>query len=485
MLLSKYLRNFAPASKLIQSQTHHKLALTNLLNFPKYPLSLSCCSQYAFHERLRQGHYTNELQQLIEKNGADSLEVANFLETTSFDLNKKGDYDDALEMALIAKNIYRDKKMSASEFILLDLISEIYLKTQNQDQAIHTLEELINLKETLHGAKNPLNSNLYYRTGSLYFHQGKFENALKNFEKAHDLVHQPGSEEAQKAIYLNYFIGLSAYNLGKFEDAKTAALEALDYYTEKEDQKAIYRCSHLLGLICEEMDDLDGGALYFKKALLAAEEVYKPDSYEVALINYLVGKSEYRLDRTDAAIKYTTKALNIYRKAKHGFELDLADTLYNLSLMYYKKKETETALKHLNEALQLYSGHKMNDEVKIAVALETKGMLLESLERDEEAIEAFSKAIKICDAHPEPNPKIAKIYYNIATIYSELFGDKLEEAQKYAQKALEIASSKKESKFYREAKALVEALDKNKINKQTIENEDDHVCDDHCKHHHH
>lgn len=179
MLLSKYLRNFVPVTKQIQSKSYQKLPFTNLLNFSKHPLSLNFCSQFAFHERLRQGHYSNELQQLIEKNGADSLEVANFLETTSFDLNKKGDYDDALEMALIAKNIYRDKKMSASEFILLDLISEIYLKTKNQDQAIHTLEELINLKETLHGAKNPLNSNLYYRTGSLYFHQGKFENALK------------------------------------------------------------------------------------------------------------------------------------------------------------------------------------------------------------------------------------------------------------------------------------------------------------------
>jgi len=481
MFLSKYLRTLEPTSKFFNS----KALLSKQANFPsKYLLFANYC-QHSFHERLRQGHYTNELQELIQKTGADSLEVANFLESTSFDLNKKGDYDDALEMALIAKNIYKDKKMSASEFVLLDLISEIYLKTQNQDQAINTLQELINLKETLHGDENPLNSSLYYRTGSLYFHQAKFEDALKHYQKAYDLIRRSSEDEAQKAIYLNYFIALSAYNLSKFEDAKKAAMNALDYYNERDDQKAIYRCSHLLGLICEEMDDLDGGALYFKKALLAAEEAYRPDSYEVALINYLVGKSEYRLDRTDAAIKYTTKSLQIYQGLKNESPLDVADALYNLSLMHYKKQETEEALKHLNEALDLYFAHKNKDDIKIAVALETKGMLLESLERDPEAIGAFDQALQICDAHPERSPKIAKIYYNIARIYSELFADKLDDAQDYAHKALEIASADKNSTFYVEAKALVDVLDHEVHHKQTIDKDDDHVCDHHCKHHHH
>ena len=469
MFISKYLKTFeksltiANASKLALPP----LILANYSTFTKshirfaknYHLSLTFTIQRFQHERLRAGQYSKEVQKIINEFGSDSLEMANFLETKSLELDKEGKYEDALEMALIAKNIYSDKKMSASEFGLLEVIIEVSIKLQNYDQAILALKEYISLKELLHGEHNPTHSGLYYKLGSVYFHLLKFQEAYDCFKKAFDLIKEVGEREVERASYLYYFIGLSAYNLGRFEEAKEDVVKALEHYEALDDQKAVYRCSHLLGLICEELDDIDGAALYFKRALLAGEEAFSSDSHEIAVLNYLIGKTEYRLDRIETAMKYTKKALDIFQKLKNKDPIDIGDTLYNLSLMYYKKKEIELALKYLNETLDIYEVFKDKNDVKTALVYENKGMALESLDRDHEAQEAFAKAIEICDAHKDTdNQQIARIYYNVARIYSEFWSEKIPDAKEYAQKALKIASKDKNSPFYKEVLNFVEIL---------------------------
>jgi len=467
MFVSKYFKTFQksfilvnpPKTTFIPLLFANYAILTKVNSRSRKTCHLTNIFHRSNHERLREGKYSKEVQKVIDEFGSDSLEMANFLEAKSIELDKTGDFEDALEMALIAKNIYMDKKMTASEFVLLELIAEVSIKMRNYNQAIFSLKEYIKLKESIHGEHDPNHSGLYYKLGSVYYHVAKFQEAYDCFMKAFNLVKEVGPGEVDRASYLYYFIGLTAFHLSRFEEAKENARKALEHYEALDDQKTIYRCSHLLGLICEEFNDADGGALYFKRALLAAEEAFSSDSHEMAVLNYLIGKAEYRLDRIDTAMKYTMKALDIFQKQKDKNPIDIADALYNLSLMYYKKKEIETALKYLNETLDIYHVFKDKNDIKIALVYENKGMALETLDRDHEAKEAFEKAIAICDAHKDTEShQVARIYYNIARIYSEFWPEKIPNAKEYAKKALKIASQNKTSPLYKEIYTFVDVL---------------------------
>lgn len=456
MFASKYVKSL---SRLIPTQRPlNSLILTSVFNqrsTPYHSISITNTINRSVHHKTHGIKHDKELQQLIDKHGKNSLEVANYLETRSEELGKEGLYDSALKMAKEAQIIYRENKMSAGEFILFNKISDLYLKMNNYNGAIEAIKEHIRLKESINGKNHQSTQHLHYKLASLYLHEGKFNEAFEDYQEVLDFMGDKNLGEADKSAYLHYFLGLCSYNLEKYDEAKDHVLKALESFEAKQDNKAIYRCGHLLGLVYEGKEDSSASLIYFKRALLGAEEVYEADSYEIGLINYLIGKAEYRLDRVEPAIKYTEKALAVFNKDQKRYAPDIADAQYNLALMYYKNKSYDEALKHINEALGHYKRISKGDNLKILLALENKAMMLQSLGRTAEAIETFKQAILICDSYKNTKSiQIAKIYYNVATVYSQFYEDKIEEANKYAQKALEIASHYKDLPFYKDAQAL-------------------------------
>ena len=423
-----------------------------------------CVSSSALNSsygKLNNNKYYSELQQLTKQHGPESLEVVDFLESKSFELHKEGLYEDALQFATTAKDIYKDIKMSASEYSLLTLISQIHVQQNNYEQAIEALNELIDLKMKVQGENDSSLGNLHARLASLYFNQTKYEESLQSYRKALQTIEEDDPKAGQRFLHLYYSAGLSAFNISNFDESNSYTLKALDYAEKTKDQKAVYRCCHLLGLLREETNNLDDGVFYFKKALFAGEEAFNPQSYEIALINYLIGKGEFRLRKTDEALKYTNKALSLFNQAKDKNPLDIADARYNLGLIYFKQKQTDLALENLDKALEEFTKFGDQYEIKIALVLENKGLILQELGRKEEALAAFDKVIALCNKYQNSqNMQVAKIYENIAKIYVEFYKEKASDARGYAQKALQIASYQKDSPFYKEVQALVDYLNK-------------------------
>jgi len=396
---------------------------------------------------------------LIDRHGQDSIEVASYLEKEADTLVKSAKYEDAVQRLLEARYIYQKQKMPASEFPLLLFLSKIYLKMNDLSRAIDCLQQYADIRLKVYEKKDQNLAIAYYRIGSIYYEEEDYKQALQYFKSSLEIENNLNIDQGKISL-LEYRIASCHYELGNFTEARDSIEKAMPYYATSDDKKATYMVHHLAGLIYESLDDVDESTIQLKKALLAAEDGFREDSYEVAVAQYLLGKNEYRLDRVDQGIKYTKRAFDLFKKNLGDESNDLADASYNLSIMYFKKHEFEKAREYLDLSMNIYKSLGKQNDIKYALALENEGMMLMSIQKTDEALSTFYKAIEAADQVKDDKLRVSRIYLNIAKILGEYFPTKVQDAILITEKVRNLFINEPNSDIYKEADLLLIALHK-------------------------
>lgn len=178
-----------------------------------------------------------------------------------------------------------------------------------------------------------------------------------------------------------------------------------------------------------------------EKAYLLADEAYLKsldidDEEGISRSIYLFGMIKFRLREFSNANEYFENALNICQKHEHlvDIKLKILKALGDLRLEF---NDYESALEYYLSCLDISSTDSYSNE-KSGI-LYGLGTVYKELEQYSIAIEYFEEAVNLKENH--------KKYYGLCKLYSQisecyLYEGRLDEANNYIQKALNLAAEK-------------------------------------------
>ncbi|WP_286965874.1 tetratricopeptide repeat-containing hybrid sensor histidine kinase/response regulator [Flavobacterium sp. UBA4854] len=241
--------------------------------------------------------------------------------------------------------LYSQAKKNTDSVMYYNKLANSNLNNKKFSQAVYYTEKSINFCEENGKKENLANQTL--KLGKIYYNQGKFEEALKNFHKTVSLF-DTLKPSCTKVLALHY---IGATNTAK-GDYKTASV----YYTKAKDllkQLNINDNAAVLdyqkALAFKTNNDLKSAV----KTLKAITK--KPDNNAIIKTKidayYQLGLIEGQLKRNDSAMIYFDKALDY--NAKINDFAKKSKIVLAISQYYKQNKNYDLAYSYLDEHYQL------------------------------------------------------------------------------------------------------------------------------------
>ena len=246
----------------------------------------------------------------------------------------------------------------------------------------------------------PNESLLFNISGACYAGLGKFNAAVKHYEKA--IAIKPDYSKA------HFNLGVTLQELGQGDVAVQSYEKALVIEPD-------YAEAHNnLGIALKELEQLDAAVESFKKAI-----AIKPDYVEA---HYSLGTTFQELNQLDDAVKSYKEVVTI--------QPDFAEMHNNLGVILNKLNQKDAALKSLERAVSI--------KPDFEEAHNNLGNVLKELNQHDAALKSYKKAIAI-------KPEYAEAHNNLGIALKDL--EQLDTAVKSFKKAIAIKPDHVEAHF--------------------------------------
>lgn len=244
-------------------------------------------------------------------------------------------------------------------------------------------------------------------------------------------------------------------------------------------QSAVEKLEKLPGRERELTSPLENMATIYSKRFEyhQAEEIYnrvltlktkstKPDYFEIARTQDLIGAFKYKIGEFDEAKNRYENAFNLRKEnGMSDDHPDMAMSFYQLGSIYRKKKDFEQALKYYQKAFVIRN--KQTNLIELAGLLNDMGMVYQA-KRPPDRPKSLEMYLAALDLRwltlPADHQEIANSYTNIGLIYWSIGRDEdkslLEESLRYLEKALTMRKDEDEAAL-RNARHLVESVRRN------------------------
>jgi signal transduction histidine kinase len=223
--------------------------------------------------------------------------------------------------------------------------------------------------------------------GVVYHLQGKYEQALFNYERAMHLYKQIENDKALAAV-----LG----NVASVFQAKGESAKALDYYSQSisyairaDDRQRIAIALGSIGIIYYDRGYYAKSLGYYLQSLSIREELGDKQGMAYALGN--IGLIYDAQRNYPKALRYYYKSLSIRRELndKQG----MASSLINIGMVHFVQKEFDKAKECFVQSLQMSEDCGYNKG--IAASLQNLGDVYREKGEYSKAIEFFERAIQI------------------------------------------------------------------------------------------
>ncbi|MDP4090590.1 MAG: hypothetical protein Q8930_15170 [Bacillota bacterium] len=167
--------------------------------------------------------------------------ISNFavaLNTLSKTMLKNSNYDKALHYSSLAKkHLELMKKTSLRIYhLIISNIGAIYFMANNYEKSIQVLENFLSQNKDLGYLK--ILPNIHLTLNVAYYNVDKFEESIKNIEKAIFLYNYSGRNYDAKHCYLNYINALRYCK--KFDEAFSVLKDYRSLYSDSKDLQPNY-----------------------------------------------------------------------------------------------------------------------------------------------------------------------------------------------------------------------------------------------------
>jgi tetratricopeptide (TPR) repeat protein len=270
---------------------------------------------------------------------------------------------------------------------------------------------------------------LYMNLGEVYRHLGDFKTSIKKLKIALDASYNLSDLSMEADIVGS--IGLSKYYMGKYSEAKTDLLHALELCDKHGDVLITGVINNDLGMVYDDLGERETALDHYEEALRIFRKINNKGEEATALGN--IGVVYLLSGVFDKALDYLYQALEIDRKVgNRGGE---GYTVNNIGVVYRRKGDLEKALSYYKEAQIIHD--EVGNTSMSATALNNIGRLYDELGDTDAALDHLVMALEIYrDISNLPNEAVA--LNNIGKIF--LKQNQFDKSMDYFLRALEIVN---------------------------------------------
>jgi len=318
----------------------------------------------------------------------------------------------------------------------LNVLYELSKKLANTDtdQSINYSETALQL--AIDNNNQKMVAKLYSLLGKLYLEAGQKEVSLESLEKARDIATEKDLKEEAANSYIS--LGYYWYRLGDSTKTISNYTQGFELYNDLGDNNGVAQAHLKLGWGYYIFGNYENSEVSFQKAL-AMQHLIKNDS--VLMVNIYMGAGSFYLNQSikqHQSIQYFENALAIAKSLGDDFSIG---RIYNaLGFLYASLENNKIAESFYLKGLNIFE--KLGNKSEVTWLYTQIGELYASNKEYDKALEQFEKALKIVEEIDISVLQKATIYMAIGNVYKER-GDNYEEAIKYFEKSLELASGVK------------------------------------------
>lgn len=168
------------------------------------------------------------------------------------------------------------------------------------------------------------------------------------------------------------------------------------------------------------------------------EEADEDDETELVNLHYQLGYISHRLDFPKEAFDHYKEVLSLKSKLAEDERHQLAPTYAGIARLLYQSKDFDESLRYYKKAIDLTSTASEVDKIKIGGYYNEMALIFRDKHHYEEALNTLNKALNNVTAGglPLTHPSLAKIYLNIASVYS--MEKQYDKSLEYCEKCLDI-----------------------------------------------
>lgn len=234
-----------------------------------------------------------------------------------------------------------------------------------------------------------------------------------------------------ETAYYSAILGSVYSELYDFDNARINLEQALNIYTQLEDDEGIASTYNSMGGMYQRMSLFDNAQECFFKALPLYRRAGNMNG--VASVKNNIGIIHKQLDNLDLALDYYYQSMEIYNQ-EGSLERGYASVLNNIGIIFFEKGEYETSLDYYKRALESYES--MGDVQGIATASHNTGMLHARLGNYSEALKSYMRSVEI-NSSADNRFALANNYNNLGELY--ILQKDYNRAMEFLEEAIEMA----------------------------------------------
>ena len=266
-------------------------------------------------------------------------------------------------------------------------------------------------------------AGIYGQLGRTTYKEGKYEEAIKLYEKSHEIYQKilPPKHINFAASYAN--IGLVYDEMGEYSKALSSHETALEIQQKSlpSNHPVLATSYNNIGAAYEKMGEYSKALSSHEKALEIQQKSLPPNHPDLAASYNNIGAVYYKMGEYSKPLPFFGKAVEIWQNFLPPNHPDLAASYNNIAVLYYNMGEYSKALPFCEKAFEIRQKSLSSNHPDLALSYNNVGMIYYNVSKYSKALSFHEKALEIREKSlPSNRPDLAVSCNNIGLVYDKM-----------------------------------------------------------------
>jgi tetratricopeptide (TPR) repeat protein len=322
--------------------------------------------------------------------------------------------DNDKDLRLLTDRIRKETEESTG----WDQLGDLLLKLGQAEKALQVYE-ILEKQPTTEIEK----ARVYHKIGWAKYDLGKYEEALKFYEKSLKIRQQsllPNHPDLAKS-YNN--IGLVYYNMGEYPKALSYYEKAFEIRQQSlpPNHPDLASSYNNIGLVYNSMGEYSKALSYYEKDLEISQQSLPPNHPDLAKSYGNIGLVCDSMGEYPKALSSYEKALEIQQQSLPPNHPDLAKFYNSIGIVYDKMGEYSKALSYYEKALEIQQQSLPPNHPDLAMSYNNIGLVYENMGNYSKALSSYERAVDIGQhSLPANHPNLKNLKRNLDDVKKKL-----------------------------------------------------------------
>ncbi|CAF0901422.1 unnamed protein product [Adineta steineri] len=281
--------------------------------------------------------------------------------------------------------------------------------------------------------------SIYYQLGLVKNNQGKYEEAIKLYEKSLIIQQKTSASNTVDVANLHNWMGNAYFSMGDYSKALPIYHEALSIRQQSlpKDDPDLAKSYINIGNVHHSVGNYENALSSYEKALTIQRQSLPLNHPDLASTYVNIGLAYDNMNDYENALTAYETALPIQKQSLPPNHPDLAKSYNNIGLVHAKLGDYDNALSSYEKALTIKKQSLPSNHLTLAFTYMNIGNVLQNIGNYENALSSYEKALVIRQQSlPSNHVDLAKSYNNMGVTCEKM--ENYSKAGSFYQRAIEV-----------------------------------------------